>query len=111
LEVLKKAGVVAAAAAAGVMVLSAPAFAGTPGEGHWMEGHHHPHQVGVLNVNDVHALNDVHVLENVNVPVCITHVPVAVGLVAVAVDALNPTFVKDCVDGVAASSSGDHHGG
>jgi hypothetical protein len=110
LEVLKKAGVVAAAAAAGVMVLSAPAFAGTPGEGHWM-GHHTPHQVGVVNVNDVHALNDVHVLENVNVPICATNNTIAGGLVAVAVNALNPTFVKDCVDGAAISHSGDHHGG
>lgn len=107
---LKKAGVIAAAAAAGVMVLSAPAFAGTPGEGHWM-GHGHPHQVGVVNVDDVHALNDVHVLENVNVPICATNNTIAGGLVAVAVNALNPTFVKDCVDGVAASTSGDHHGG
>ena len=107
---LKKAGVIAAAAAAGVMVLSAPAFAGTPGEGHWMD-HGHPHQVGVVNVDDVHALNDVHVLENVNVPVCATNNTIAAGLVAVAVNALNPTFVKDCVDGAAISNSGDHHGG
>ncbi|AHH94252.1 hypothetical protein GCM10010174_22730 [Kutzneria viridogrisea] len=110
---LKKAGVVAATAAAGLMVLSAPAFAGTPAGDDWMGHHHHgaPHQVGLVNVDDVHALNDVHVLENVNVPICATNNTIAGGLVAVAVNALNPTFVKDCVDGAAISHSGDHHGG
>ena len=33
-----------------MVVLRAPAFEGTPGEGHWM-GHHAPHQVGVVNVD------------------------------------------------------------
>ena len=100
---LKKAGVVAAAAAAGVMVLSAPAFASPMHDG--------PDQAGTVNVNDIHAVNDDHVAENVDVPVCLTNNTIAGGLVAVAVNALNPTFVKDCVDGAAISHSGDHHGG
>jgi len=102
-SMLKKAATVAAIAA-GLAVLGAPAA---------MAAHHpdEPGQVGVGNVNDVHAANDVHGLENVDVPVCVTHIPVGAGLVGVGVDALNPTFIKDCVDGVAASSSGDHHGG
>jgi hypothetical protein len=96
--VLKKAAVVAIAAA-GLALVGSPAFADTPD------------QAGTVNVNDVHVLNDDHVAENVDVPVCLTNNTIAGGLVAVAVNALNPTFVKDCVDGVAASTSGDHHGG
>ena len=95
---LKKAAVVAIAAA-GLALVGSPAFADTPD------------QAGTVNVNDVHVLNDDHVAENVDVPVCLTNNTIAGGLVAVAVNALNPTFVKDCVDGVAASTSGDHHGG
>jgi hypothetical protein len=96
--VLKKAAVVAIAAA-GLALVGSPAFADTPD------------QAGTVNVNDVHVLNDDHVAENVDVPLCLTNNTIAGGLVAVAVNALNPTFVKDCVDGVAASTSGDHHGG
>jgi len=103
--VLKKAGVVAAVTA-GVALIGAPAFAGVP-----HHGFDTPHQVGVVNVDDVHALNDVHVLENVNIPVCATHIPIGAGVVGVAVDALNPSMIKDCVDGAAVSHSGDHHGG
>ncbi|HEY0496304.1 MAG TPA: hypothetical protein VGD48_11195 [Kutzneria sp.] len=95
---LKKAAVVAIAAA-GLALVGSPAFADTPD------------QAGTVNVNDVHVLNDDHVAENVDVPLCLTNNTIAGGLVAVAVNALNPTFVKDCVDGVAASTSGDHHGG
>jgi hypothetical protein len=100
--VLKKAAVVAIAAA-GLALAGAPAFASPMHEG--------PDQAGTVNVNDIHAVNDDHVLENVDIPVCATNNTIAGGLVAVAVNALNPTFVKDCVDGVAASTSGDHHGG
>jgi hypothetical protein len=96
--VLKKAAVVAIAAA-GLALVGSPAFADTPD------------QAGTVNVNDVHVLNDDHVAENVDVPLCLTNNTIAGGLVAVAVNALNPTFVKDCVDGVADSTSGDHHGG
>ena len=99
---LKKAAVIAIAAA-GITLAGAPAFASPMDEG--------PDQAGTVNVNDIHAVNDDHVAENVDIPVCATNNTIAGGLVAVAVNALNPTFVKDCVDGVAASTSGDHHGG
>lgn len=99
---LKKAAVVAIAAA-GITLAGSPAYASPTHEG--------PDQAGAVNVNDIHAVNDDHVAENVDVPLCLTNNTIAGGLVAVAVNALNPTFVKDCVDGVAASTSGDHHGG
>lgn len=98
---LKKAAVVAIAVA-GIALVGSPAFASPM---------HGPDQAGTANVNDLHLVNDDHVAENVDVPVCLTNNTIAGGLVAVAVNALNPTFVKDCVDGVAASTSGDHHGG
>jgi hypothetical protein len=100
--VLKKAAVVAIAAA-GITLAGAPAFASPL--------HDSPDQAGAVNVDDIHFLNDDHVAENVDIPLCLTNNTIAGGPVAVAVNALNPTFVKDCVDGVAASSSGDHHGG
>ncbi|AHH94251.1 hypothetical protein GCM10010174_22740 [Kutzneria viridogrisea] len=96
---LKKAAVVAATVA-GIALVGAPAFAS-----------HHPDQTGLGNLHDLHLVNDDHVAENVDIPVCLTNNTIAGGPVAVAVNALNPTFVKDCVDGVAASTSGDHHGG
>ena len=99
---LKKAAVVAIAAA-GIALVGSPAFASPM--------HHGPDQAGTANVNDLHLVNDDHVAENVDVPLCLTNTTIAGGLAAVAVNALNPTFVKDCVDGVAASNSGDHHGG
>ncbi len=98
---LKKAAVIAIAAA-GITLAGAPAFASPM---------HGPDQSGTANVNDIHAVNDDHVAENVDIPLCATNTTIAGGLAAVAVNALNPTFVKDCVDGVAASTSGDHHGG
>jgi len=99
--VLKKAAVVAIAAA-GLALVGSPAFASPT---------HGPDQAGTANLSNLHLVNDDHVAENVDVPLCLTNNTIAGGPVAVAVNALNPTFVKDCVDGVAASSSGDHHGG
>ena len=99
---LKKAAVVAIAAA-GITLAGAPAFASPMHDG--------PDQSGTANVSNLHLVNDDHVAENVDVPLCLTNNTIAGGPVAVAVNALNPTFVKDCVDGVAASTSGDHHGG
>ncbi len=99
---LKKAAIVAIAAA-GIALVGSPAFASPMHDG--------PDQAGTVNVDDVHAANDIHAAENVDIPLCATNNTIAGGLVAVAVNALNPTFVKDCVDGVAASTSGDHHGG
>jgi hypothetical protein len=100
--VLKKAAVVLAAAAS-IALVGSPAFASPTHDG--------PDQAGTANVNDVHLVNDDHVAENVDLPVCATNNTIAGGLVAVAVNALNPTFIKHCVSGVAASNSGDHHGG
>jgi hypothetical protein len=90
LEVLKKAGVVAAAAA-GLIMLGAPAFASTAslqGEG-W--GHHGDGQVGLVNVSNVDILHNV----NTVVGACGDNV----GVLGAAVPVMSPVFTKTCASG------------
>lgn len=88
---LKKAGVVAAAAA-GLIMLGAPAFASTAspqGEG-W--GHHHgAGQVGLVNVSNVDILHNV----NTVVGACGDNV----GVLGAAVPVMSPVFTKTCASG------------
>lgn len=88
---LKKAGVVAAAAA-GLIMLGAPAFASTAslqGEGwdHW----EHPGQVGLVNVSNVDILHNV----NAVVGACGDNV----GVLGAAVPVMSPVFTKTCASG------------
>jgi hypothetical protein len=96
--VLKKAGVVAAAAA-GLMLLGAPAFASTaqPQDEAW--GWSHPSVNGLINVGAVD------IAHNIQIPVCITNP--AVGVLGVAVSALNPTEIGKC--STANISNNDSH--
>jgi hypothetical protein len=94
LNVLKKAGVVVAAAA-GLAMLGAPAFA---------SGHHHSgdvsgpgNQLGLVNTGDID------VLHNVSVPVCANNDDIAVGLVAVVADVLSPKSADDSCNSVIAT--------
>ncbi|SDI64697.1 hypothetical protein SAMN05192558_106129 [Actinokineospora alba] len=94
---LKQAGFVASAVA-GLMMIGSAAFACTDCDDEWggpsdFPGHHDG-QVGVVNVDNVD------VAENVNIPVCATNNTIAGGVVAVAVNALNPTYIDRCVKGV-----------
>jgi len=87
--VLKKAGVVAAAAA-GLIMLGAPAFASTAslqGEG-W---DHHDGQVGLVNVSNVDILHNV----NAVVGACGDNV----GVLGAAVPILSPSVTKNCAAG------------
>ncbi|GGS57510.1 MULTISPECIES: hypothetical protein [Actinokineospora] len=84
---LKKAGFVTSAVA-GLMMIGGIASAG----GHDDNGDD-AEQVGLINVDDTE------VLENVNVPICLTNNNIAVGLVAVAANILNPTEFDRCVEG------------
>jgi hypothetical protein len=89
LEVLKKAGVVAAAAA-GLIMLGAPAFASTAslqGEGWGHEGG----QVGLVNVSDVDILHNV----NTVVGACGDNV----GVLGAAVPILSPSTTESCAGG------------
>jgi hypothetical protein len=89
-EVLKKAGVVAAAAA-GLIMLGAPAFASTAslqGEG-W--DHHDGGQVGLVNVSNVDVLHNV----NAVVGACGDNV----GVLGAAVPILSPSTTKTCAAG------------
>lgn len=88
---LKKAGVVAAAAA-GLIMLGAPAFASTAslqGEGwdHWDHGG----QVGLVNVSNVDILHNV----NTVVGACGDNV----GVLGAAVPVMSPVFTKTCASG------------
>lgn len=94
---LKQAGFVASAVA-GLMMIGSAAFACTDCDDEWggpstWPGHHDG-QLGVVNVDNVD------VAENVNIPVCATGNNVPVGVIAVAVSALNPTNLDRCVKGV-----------
>ena len=88
---LKKAGVVAAAAA-GLIMLGAPAFASTAslqGEEGW--GHHGGGQVGLVNVSNVDILHNV----NAVVGACGDNV----GVLGAAVPILSPSITKNCAAG------------
>jgi hypothetical protein len=97
--VLKQAGVVAAAAAAGLMILAAPALAGTP-EGHAGHGHG-PSQVGLLN------LDDTHIADNVNVPLGACGNDVGVLGAAVPIGSSNDT--EHCSGGVIVNPVHESH--
>lgn len=88
---LKKAGVVAAAAA-GLIMLGAPAFASTASlQGEGWGGHHHPGQVGLVNVSNVDILHNV----NAVVGACGDNV----GVLGAAVPVMSPVFTKTCASG------------
>jgi hypothetical protein len=88
--VLKKAGVIAAAAA-GILMLGAPAFAG--------QAHHrdvnsaHNGQVGLVNLNDIDILKDINV--NLIAGVCGNNV----GVLGAAVPVLSPSITHSCAGG------------
>ncbi len=87
---LKKAGVVAAAAA-GLIMLGAPAFASTAhlqGEG-WGGGH--GGQVGLVNVSNVDVLHNV----NGTLGLCGDNV----GVLGAAVPILSPSVTRTCAAG------------
>ncbi|HEX3780747.1 MAG TPA: hypothetical protein VHX38_13860 [Pseudonocardiaceae bacterium] len=91
MEVLKKAGVVAAAAA-GLIMLGAPAFASTAhlqGEG-WGGGHGGG-QVGLVNVSNVDILHNVNAVAGA----CGDNV----GVLGAAVPILSPSIVGHCAGG------------
>ncbi|GGS57472.1 MULTISPECIES: hypothetical protein [Actinokineospora] len=95
---LKKAGIVTSAVA-GLMMIGGTAFA-CPGmcDDDWdgpstIDRDDNIEQVGLVNVDDVD------ILENVNIPICATNNNIAVGLVAVAANLLNPTEFDRCVEG------------
>jgi hypothetical protein len=91
LEVLKKAGVVAAAAA-GLIMLGAPAFASTASpQGEGWGGHHGGGQVGLVNVSNVDILHNV----NAVVGACNDNV----GVLGAAVPILSPSQTKTCAAG------------
>jgi hypothetical protein len=111
-KVLKKAGVVAAAAA-GLIMLGAPAFASTASTQGWDHGHGHEghgsssyngpgNQLGLVNTGDID------VLHNVSVPVCANNDDIAVGLVAVVADVLSPKGVSDSCNSVIATGDADN---
>jgi hypothetical protein len=82
--VLKKAGVIAAAAA-GLMMLGAPAFADINSA--------HNGQVGLVNLNDIDIAKDINV--NVIAGVCGNNV----GVLGAAVPILSPSIVESCAAG------------
>ncbi len=87
---LKKAGVVAAAAA-GLLMLGGPAFAG--------QAHHrdinsaHNGQVGLVNLNDIDILKDINI--NVIAGACGNNV----GVLGAAVPVLSPSITHSCAEG------------
>lgn len=97
---LKKAGVIAAAAA-GLLMLGGPAFAGEPsdGMGMGMGGHHggingaDNGQVGLVNINDVPIANDWNL--NGVVGACGNNV----GVLGGAVPILSPSITGSCAAG------------
>ncbi|ONI77100.1 hypothetical protein ALI144C_33985 [Actinosynnema sp. ALI-1.44] len=114
---LKKTGIVAAAAA-GLMILGGGAAlaapAGVHGDHDGKGGYNHgkvwypgggndqKEQFGLVNTGDVD------VLDEVTVPICVNDTNVAVGLVAVVVDLLSPSGQADSCDaGVASENGGD----
>lgn len=86
---LKKAGVIAAAAA-GLMMLGAPAFAG---EGHARVNNADHGQVGLVNLNDIDIAKDLNL--NLIVGACGNNVAVFGG----AVPILSPSITETCAAG------------
>jgi hypothetical protein len=100
---LKKAGAVAAAAA-GLMMLGAPAFAGVPGGngtgggGNGVHGDHKDQgQIGLVNVQDLEVAKNV----AVTLGLCNNNVGAAIGA---AVPILSPHIVGNCASSVVESS-------
>jgi hypothetical protein len=95
--VLKKAGVVAAAAA-GLLMLAGPAFAGGEGmgdgygHGHGINGAHNG-QVGLVNLNDIDIVKDINL--NAVVGACGNNV----GVLGAAVPILSPQITGSCAAG------------
>jgi hypothetical protein len=91
--VLKKAGVIAAAAA-GLLMLGAPAFAGEGdgGQGGGVNNAKHG-QVGLVNINDVDIVKDINL--NGVVGACGNNV----GVLGGAVPILSPSITGSCAAG------------
>lgn len=107
---LKKAGIVVAAAAAGLLAVSPLAFAGDKGEG----GHHgHGHSVTNNNNNGDQSEGLVNVSgNNVNVPIQACHNQVPVNVLGVQVPIIENDLVADLgaalgILGGAEASTGD----
>lgn len=88
---LKKAGVIAAAAA-GLLMLGGPAFAG---QGHHVRGINEAHhgQVGLVNINNVPILNDWNL--NLILGACGNNV----GVLGAAVPVFSPQITHSCAGG------------
>jgi hypothetical protein len=104
-EVLKKAGVVAAAAA-GLLMLAGPAFAGGEGHGYGDDygygGDDYNvanNQVGLINANDIDIVKDINL--NAVLGACGNNV----GILGAAVPILSPQSTGSC----AAGGIVDHH--
>ncbi|MET0233951.1 MAG: hypothetical protein ABW224_04865 [Kibdelosporangium sp.] len=82
---LKKAGAIAAAAA-GLLMLGAPAFAG--------ENPTYNGQIGLVNLNDINVLDDINA--NAVAGVCNNNVG---GLLGLVVPVLSPEYVESCAGG------------
>jgi hypothetical protein len=100
-KVLKKAGVIAAAAA-GLLMLGGPAFAGEPSDGMGMGegGHHHGGingadngQVGLVNIHNIPIANDWNL--NAVVGACGDNV----GVLGGAVPIMSPSITGNCAAG------------
>jgi hypothetical protein len=87
--VLKKAGVVAAAAA-GILMLAGPAFAAPS---HARDNDTHNGQVGLINLNDIDILKDINL--NLIAGVCGNNV----GVLGAAVPILSPSITHSCAGG------------
>ena len=88
---LKKTGLVAVAAA-GLLMLGAPAFAGEGGHGHGVNNAHNG-QVGLINLNDIDILKDINL--NVVAGACGNNV----GILGLALPILSPQVTGSCAAG------------
>lgn len=88
---LKKAGVVAAAAA-GIMMLAGPAFAAGHGHARGINEAHNG-QVGLVNLNDIDILKDINI--NLIAGACGNNV----GVLGAAVPILSPSITHSCAGG------------
>jgi hypothetical protein len=88
---LKKTGLVAVAAA-GLLMLGAPAFAGDGDHDHGVNNAHNG-QVGLINLNDIDILKDINL--NVVAGVCGNNV----GILGLALPILSPQVTGSCAAG------------
>jgi len=105
--VLKKAGILVASTAAGLLAVSPLAFAGDKGDDHHDGGHdgdrqvnrvdndRESNQLGLVNVGDVNALNDVNVCPAIPVAVGIGDILGALGTGSAAAESDDVTCIND----------------